>query len=230
MRKHRVYHAPLEPIITLSMLESEHLRVLRVNIGDQVSVFDGAGLEATATVQTLEPLVMLHLGEIRSVNLEPPQPVTLCIALLKGDKLADVVRGATELGVENVQLLVTDHADAREIGAQKLERLRRIALEAAKQCGRNVIPNVLEPLRIRDLEPVVCGIVAHPRSSVLVRDAVQWDAPVALATGPEGGFSSAEIATLERLGFKTVTLGVRILRAETAPIALLGALIAGEGF
>ena len=230
MRKHRVHHAPLEPAITLSQLESDHLRVLRVNIGDEISVFDGAGLEATGTIEALEPLVTLHLGEIRSVNLEPPQPVTLCIALLKSDKLADVVRGATELGVANVQLLVTDHADAREIGTQKLERLRRIASEAAKQCGRNVIPSVLEPVRIRDLEPVVCGVVAHPRSSVLVRDAVTWDAPISVATGPEGGFSSGEIATLERLGFTTVTLGVRILRAETAPIALLGALIAGEGF
>lgn len=230
MRKHRVHHAPLEPIITLSQLESDHLRVLRVNIGDTVSVFNGAGLEASATVQTLEPLVTLHLGQMHSVNLEPPQPVTLCIALLKGDKLADVVRGATELGVASVQLLVTDHADAREIGAQKLERLRRIANEAAKQCGRNVIPSVLEPLRIRDLGAVTCGVVAHPRSNVLPRDIVHWDAPISVATGPEGGFSSGEMATLERLGFSAVTLGVRILRAETAPIALLGALIAGEGF
>ena len=230
MRKHRVHHAPLEPVITLSSLESEHLRVLRVNIGDAVSVFDGTGLEASATVQTLEPLVTLHLAEIRSVNLEPPQPVTLCIALLKGDKLADVVRGATELGVGSVQLLITDHADARDIGAQKLERLRRIAGEAAKQCGRNVIPSVLEPLRIRDLGTVQCGVVAHPRSSILVREIVTWDKPISVATGPEGGFSSLEIATLERLGFTAVTLGVRILRAETAPIALLGALIAGEGF
>ncbi len=230
MRKHRVHHAPLEPVITLSQLESEHLRVLRVNIGDAVNVFDGAGLEATGAIASLEPLVTLRLGEVRSVNLEPPRAVTLCIALLKGDKLADVVRGATELGVSSVQLLITDHADAREIGMQKLERLRRIASEAAKQCGRSVIPSVLEPLRIRDLEAVQCGVVAHPRSSLLVRDAVTWDAPVAVATGPEGGFSNPEIATLERLGFKTVTLGVRILRAETAPIALLGALIAGEGF
>jgi 16S rRNA (uracil1498-N3)-methyltransferase len=230
MRKHRVHHAPLEPSIALSQLEGDHLRVLRVNVGDEISVFDGAGLEAIGMIEALEPIITLRLGEIRSVNLEPPQPVTLCIALLKGDKLADVVRGATELGVANVQLLVTDHADAREIGAQKLERLRRIAGEAAKQCGRNVIPTVLEPVRIRDLEPVERGVVAHPRSSVLMRDVATWDAPISVATGPEGGFSRDEIAALERLGFTAVTLGVRILRAETAPIALLGALIAGEGF
>ena len=229
MRKHRVYHAPLEPTITLSHFESDHLRVLRVVIGDKVSVFDGAGLEATGIIESLEPLIRLRLGEVNAVNREPPHAVTLCIALLKSDKLADVVRGATELGVACVQLLVTDHSDAREIGAQKLERLRRVANEAAKQCGRNVIPSVLEPVRIRDLGAVQRGVVAHPRSSVLLRDAVTWNSPISVATGPEGGFSDAEIAILERLGFTAVTLGVRILRAETAPIALLGALIAGEG-
>ena len=229
MRKHRVHHAPLESTITLSHFESDHLRVLRVVIGDKVSVFDGAGLEATGIIESLEPLIRLRLGEVNAVNREPPHAVTLCIALLKSDKLADVVRGATELGVACVQLLVTDHSDAREIGAQKLERLRRVANEAAKQCGRNVIPSVLEPVRIRDLGAVQRGVVAHPHSSVLLRDAVTWNSPISVATGPEGGFSDAEIAILERLGFKAVTLGVRILRAETAPIALLGALIAGEG-
>jgi 16S rRNA (uracil1498-N3)-methyltransferase len=229
MRPHRAHHPTLEPQLTLSALESEHLRVLRARIGDAVTVFDGAGRESDAKIVTLEPFVTLHLLEIRAVNLEPPQPVTLAIALLKGDKLAEVVRGATELGVSTIQLLVTHHADAKDIGAQKLERLRRIALEASKQCGRSVVPSVLEPVKLRDLELAGVGIVAHPRSSRLPREVVLWDAPVSIATGPEGGFSSVEIEGLEARGFRTVTLGKRILRAETAPIALLGALVAGEG-
>ncbi len=215
--------------MTLSPAESEHLRVLRAKPGDAVTVFDGAGLEAEARIVTLEPFVTLKLAEITVVNLEPPQPVTLAVALLKGDKLVDVVRAATELGAARFQLLVTDHADAREIGAQKLERLRRVALEAAKQCGRSLIPEILNPIRPRDLEAVPCGLVAHPGSSRLPREAVGWDAPVTVATGPEGGFSDAEIELLVARGFQTVTLGKRILRAETAPVALLGALLAGEG-
>jgi 16S rRNA (uracil1498-N3)-methyltransferase len=229
MRAHRAHHTPLEATVTLSAEESEHLRVLRANVGDAVTVFDGAGLEALGKILSLEDQVTLELEPPAAVSLEPPQPVTLAVALLKGDKLAEVVRGATELGVARVQLLITDHADARDIGAQKLERLRRIALEAAKQCGRGVVPEVLEPIKPRDLELDGVGLVAHPRSSRLPRDAVHWNVPVTLATGPEGGFSRLEITILEQMGFVTVTLGQRILRAETAPIALLGAIIAGEG-
>jgi 16S rRNA (uracil1498-N3)-methyltransferase len=230
MRAHRAHHAPLEVNVTLSPEESEHLHVLRANVGDAVTVFDGAGFEANGRILSLEPHVTLELEAPKAVSLEPPQQVTLAVALLKGDKLTEVVRGATELGVARVQLLITDHADARDIGAQKLERLRRIALEAAKQCGRGVVPEVLEPIKLRDLTLNGAGLVAHPKSSRLPRDAVNWDAPVIVATGPEGGFSSLEIAALERMGFVMVTLGRRILRAETAPIALLGAIVAGEGY
>jgi 16S rRNA (uracil1498-N3)-methyltransferase len=229
VRSHRAHHPTLEPNLTLSALESEHLRVLRARIGDVVTVFDGTGLEAEARIVALEPLVQLALGSPRAMNFEPPRPVTLAIALLKGDKLAEVVRAATELGVSAFQLLVTDHADAKAIGAQKLERLRRIALEASKQCGRSVVPSVLEPVKLRDFEWSGVGIVAHPRSSRLPRETLDWTSPVTVITGPEGGFSSAEIQRLEARGVSAVTLGKRILRAETAPIALLGALIAGEG-
>jgi 16S rRNA (uracil1498-N3)-methyltransferase len=204
--------------------------VLRASVGDEVTVFDGAGLEAIGRILSLEPQVTLELEAPKPVSLEPPQQVTLAVALLKGDKLAEVVRGATELGVARVQLLVTDHADVRDIGVQKLERLRRIAVEAAKQCGRGLVPEVLEPIKLRDLELNGVGLVAHPRSTRLPREAVTWDSSVTVATGPEGGFSSLEISALERLGFVTVTLGQRILRAETAPIALLGAIVAGEGY
>lgn len=229
MRAHRAHHTPLSATVTLSPEESEHLRVLRASVGDAVTVFDGAGLEASGRILSLEAQVTLELGPPKPVSLEPPQSVTLAVALLKGDKLAEVVRGATELGVARVQLLITDHADAKDIGTQKLERLRRIALEASKQCGRGIVPEVLEPIKLRDLELNGVGLVAHPRSTRLPRETVNWDSPVTVATGPEGGFSSLEITALERLGFVAVTLGQRILRAETAPIALLGAIVAGEG-
>ena len=229
MRAHRAHHTPLSATVTLSPEESEHLRVLRASVGDAVTVFDGAGLEASGRILSLEAQVTLELGPPKPVSLEPPQSVTLAVALLKGDKLAEVVRGATELGVARVQLLITDHADAKDIGTQKLERLRRIALEASKQCGRGIVPEVLEPIKLRDLELNGVGLVAHPRSTRLPRETVNWDSPVTVATGPEGGFSSLEITALERLGFMTVTLGRRILRAETAPTALLGAIVAGEG-
>jgi 16S rRNA (uracil1498-N3)-methyltransferase len=216
--------------IQLSGREFDHLRVLRAGVGDRVTVFDGAGLEAEAVIIGVSEFsMMLEVGEPHAVSLETPQPVTLAVALLKGDKLAEVVRACTELGVSQFQLLITEFGDVREIGAQKLKRLRRIALEAAKQCRRSTVPDVFEPIKIAGLPSVACGLVAHPGSSVRAREIVGWDASVTVATGPEGGFSGAEITFLEQKGFVAVGLGPRILRAETAPIALVASITAGEG-
>jgi 16S rRNA (uracil1498-N3)-methyltransferase len=231
MRSHRAFIAKLEPVVKLSGSEASHLRVLRANVGDLVTLFNGAGLEADAKIMVLEDFsIILEVGETRVVNLEPPQEIALAIALLKGDKLSEVVRAATELGVSSFQLLITEHADVKEIGAQKLERLQRVALEASKQCRRAVTPLVLSAIKLKQLTSVVCGLVAHPGSSLKPREALNWDLPVTIATGPEGGFSRAEIEFLKSRGFQTVGLGPRILRAETAPIAILGALTAGEGY
>jgi 16S rRNA (uracil1498-N3)-methyltransferase len=231
MRSHRAFVQKLEPVAKLTGSEAAHLRVLRAGVGDTVTLFDGAGLEADAKILTLEDFtITLEVGESRVVNLEPPQEITLAVALLKGDKLSEVVRAGTELGVSRFLLLITEHADVKDIGAQKLERLQRVALEASKQCRRAVTPLVLSPIKLRQLEPVACGLVAHPGSSLKPREAINWDTPITIATGPEGGFSSLEIEWLEAKGFQTVGLGPRILRAETAPIAILGALTAGEGY
>jgi 16S rRNA (uracil1498-N3)-methyltransferase len=227
MRPHRAFHPTLETTVVLNATEAAHLRVLRAQVGDVLTVFDGAGLEAQATILESGERYVLHLEPPKKSSLEPPQPITLAIALLKADKLADVVRSATELGVARVQLLQTQHAQAKEIGAQKLERLRRIAAEAAKQCQRTVIPEILEPIGLAGLSAP--GIVAHPHSSRLPREAVQWDAPFCVVCGPEGGFSNREVELLQAQGMVRVTLGQRILRAETAALALVSSLTAAEG-
>ncbi|MEY4529895.1 MAG: hypothetical protein RLZZ156_616 [Deinococcota bacterium] len=229
MRPHRTFHPQLEPVIQISGLEANHLRVLRAKIGDSLTVFNGTGLEANGIILEVTDLqITVQLETATESNLETPQPITLAIALLKADKLSDVVRAATELGVSSIQLLMTQHSEVREIGAQKLERLRRIATEAAKQCQRNVIPSILEPRRVQDLNAP--AIVAHPHSSVLPREAITWDAPFTIISGPEGGFSSQEIMLLEQKGITRVSLGKRILRAETAAVALLSSLTAAEGY
>jgi 16S rRNA (uracil1498-N3)-methyltransferase len=97
VRSHRAFVAKLEPVITLTGREFDHLRVLRASIGDHVTVFDGAGFEADSKIISNDEIsITLELGEIRAVTLEPPQAITLAIGLLKADKLADVVRACTE--------------------------------------------------------------------------------------------------------------------------------------
>ena len=224
---HRVKVAALARVMPLSVAESQHLRVLRLRPGATLQVFDGQGAEADATLIRLdEGGAMLELGEAVHNDRETPQPVTLAVALLKGDKLSDVVRAATELGVSAVQLTVTARADAREIGAQKLERLNRVAQEAAKQSRRNVIPPVLAPIPLAGVPLTGQVFVAQPGSNTRLTDVLDWSAPVTLITGPEGGLTDAEVARLVAGGAHAVTLGPRILRAETAPVALLGAIAA----
>lgn len=224
---HRVKVAALAPQMSLGPRELRHLRVLRLSEGDTVRVFDGAGGEAEATVAQLTELGgLLTLGEPLAAGSETPQPVTLAVALLKGDKLADVVRAGTELGVGRFRLLQTQHADVPEIGPAKLERLRRVAGEAARQSRRALVPAVDAPIPLAQLTLDGQGFVAHPGSTERLSEHLHWNAPLTLVTGPEGGFAEEEVDALTARGFTPVTLGPRILRAQTAPLALLGAIAA----
>ncbi|WP_261664618.1 16S rRNA (uracil(1498)-N(3))-methyltransferase [Deinococcus sp. Marseille-Q6407] len=227
MRLTRVRVPELAAEMTLSGSEAHHLSVMRLGAGDPLLVFDGRGREARAELLTLDSLrATLRLVEEMPGTPETPQPVTLAVALLKGDKLADVVRAATELGVASIQLLVTAHADVRDIGANKLARLNRIAAEASKQSRRAVTPAVLPPIPLPALSWEGQAYVAHPYVHDLLADQLHWESPVTLLTGPEGGFSEAEMEALLARGARGVVLGPRILRAETAPVALLGAIAA----
>ncbi|ADV68269.1 16S rRNA (uracil(1498)-N(3))-methyltransferase [Deinococcus maricopensis] len=224
---HRVKVDALTPEMSVPAREWRHLRVLRLRAGDTIRVFDGRGAEAEATVSALhEGGATLTLGASVEGAAETPQPVTLAIALLKGDKLADVTRAATELGVARIQLLTSRYADVPDIGPAKLERLRRIALEASKQSRRAVTPDVLAPIPVTQLRADGPAFIAHPGTHARLTDHLTWDAPVTVVSGPEGGWTDAEVTHLERAGFTPVTLGPRILRAETAPLALLGAIVA----
>lgn len=226
----RIRVVALTPRMDLGPREARHLHVLRLRVGDALRVFDGQGAEAEAWIAELDAArAVLTLGEALGGAAETPFPLTLAAALLKGDKLSDVVRAATELGVARVQLLVTARADARDIGAQKLLRLQRVAEEASKQSRRAVVPEVRAPLSLADFRWEGQLFVAQPGSASRIMALLDWGAPVTVLTGPEGGLTDAEVAELTGRGAHAVTLGPRILRAETAPVALLGAIAAAGG-
>jgi 16S rRNA (uracil1498-N3)-methyltransferase len=231
MRPHRALVPHLSPEIELRGREAHHLlEVLRARPGDVVTVFDGKGLEGRAVVERVEEgFLWLRLEQSWEASREVGVALELYVALLKGDALAEVVRAATELGVTRIVPVVSVHSVAKEMGAHKLERLRRIAVEAAKQSGRTVVPVVAEPIPLKQIPQVEQGFVAHVGAELRVRDVLEPGKPISLATGPEGGFSPQEVEFLTRRGFRPVTLGRRILRAETAPLALLALVTAGEG-
>jgi len=231
VRPHRAFVPELSDQLWIEGREAHHLlEVLRARPGDRLTLFDGRGNEALAeVVEVGEGRLRVRTLEKKAVRREPDAPVTLYLALLKGEKLADAVRMGTELGVSRFVLLVTRHAVAKTIRRQKLERLRRIAIEAAKQSGRTLLPAVEGPIPLSRVPGVEQGLLAHPEATLRVSEVYQPDRPVALAVGPEGGFAEDEVALLRSRGFTPVTLGRRILKAETAACALVALVTAAYG-
>jgi 16S rRNA (uracil1498-N3)-methyltransferase len=224
--------------------------VLRLRPGDTLTLLDGGGGEYSATVaQIARREVTVSLGERQEGLANPTPPLTLCIGMLKAAKLETVLQKGVELGVATFQPLITERSVslAEELSATRRRRYETIVAEALEQCGGAWLPDLREPLPLVEaLTLVPSGAVAlipweqvkdQPLSSALRRLRAQrhitglW-----LFVGPEGGFSAAEIAMAHEHGALPVTLGRRILRAETAAIAAvtltldaLGALDAGPG-
>ena len=233
MRVHRVHVPDLRAgELTLTGKEAKHLaQVLRARPGDKVAAFDGRGLEAQGEILESDSFrVTLSLGEPKPSEVEASLKITLAVGLLKGDKLTGVVRQGTELGVSAFQFFSSQFGDVPDLSKNKLERLRRVAQEAAKQSGRSVVPTVEEAVRLEDLTLDTLALVAHPTASQTLSKVSRNgnSSAVILITGPEGGLSEAEVERLAGKGAVPVRLGARILRAETAPIALAAALLLPE--
>lgn len=232
MRRHRIYLKSLTPgTVTVRGDEARHLiQVLRVKPGSLITAFDGAGLESQGMVTAVDDLqLLLELGDPTPSQLEAQVDITLAVALLKGDRLSEVVRQATELGVNRFRLFISAYCEVRQLSANKHARLKRIAKEAAKQCRRSVIPEVIDPVPLAELPLSPVTMVAHPFASATLRDALpETPDELTLMTGPEGGFSDDEVRQLEQRGAIAVRLGARILRSDTAPVALTAALLLPE--
>ena len=212
VRRHRVRVDDLaEGERVLRGATAHHLaRVLRARPGAPIAAFDGAGSEALGTILAVDADgVLVDLQAPRPAATEPDRSVTLAPALLKGDKLADVVRMATELGVVAVRPVRTRRCDATELSPARLARWRRVAEEAARQCGRARVPEVAEAVRLDDLAWTGVLLVADPHAEATLADAVaeleDASAPddgeprqVTVVTGPEGGLTPEEVAGLGR--------------------------------
>jgi 16S rRNA (uracil1498-N3)-methyltransferase len=208
--------------VTLTADEARHLReVLRLKPGDEVSVFDGEGKEFRArVVQARRESAELELQkEIEAARPESPLRITLAVALLKGEKFDLVVQKATELGVARFVPLITRYADIKlrdEADANKrVARWQRIALEAAKQCGRAVVPEVSAPQPFGSVLKIPCLLFSEKGGRGLTQ--IETDEITAII-GSEGGWSDEELDDARAAGVEIVTLGGRILRAETAAI------------
>src|SRR5215213_4152275 len=213
--------------VTLAADEARHLRdVLRLKPGDEVYVFDGLGREfRCSVVSTKRDSAELRIeAEVQPAKPESQLQLNLCVALLKGEKFDLVVQKATELGVKKVTPLITRYADIHLRDAadatKRVARWQRIALEAAKQSGRAFVPEISLPVAFQPaLEIEGVGVMFSGRGGDGL-DTLPATRSITALVGSEGGWADEEIEAARAREFHIVTLGGRILRAETAAIAV----------
>lgn len=200
-------------------------RVRRLATGARLVAFDPAArLEADAEIVAAGTVVRLRLEPPRPARNVPARAVTVVQAAGKGGKIDDVLRDATELGATRFVVAVAERSVRRP--EAQAARWRRVAVEAARQCGRGDVPDIVGPVPFTE----AVALAAAPISLLLDPTGQPLRAlgagPIALAVGPEGGFSPAEIAAATQLGYRVVSLGPFVLRTETACAAALGAIAA----
>jgi 16S rRNA (uracil1498-N3)-methyltransferase len=219
--------------VTLGPDEARHAHdVLRLEAGDEIFVFDGEGQEYRCSIAELtsRSAALDVLENVQPASPESPLDLTLAVALLKGEKFDLVVQKATELGVTRLTPLTTARADVRirePDARKKADRWARIAFESAKQCGRAQLMLVDRPMNLdeffRSITDVRLRFTYTARDGDPHADLAKMElkkACIVAMIGPEGGWTDDELKQATANDCKIVTIGGRILRAETAAIAV----------
>ncbi|HCE41814.1 MAG: 16S rRNA (uracil(1498)-N(3))-methyltransferase [Alcanivorax sp.] len=221
--------------VTLGAGPSHHIaKVLRMNPGDELTLFNGRGGEWSAVLESVgKKSVTARPLAFHERDRTAPVPVTLGLPLIKGDRMDYALQKATELGVAAIRVLDTERTEVRlkgERAAKKADHWWQVVISACEQCGLNRPPALDGPLPLKDFLAAADGLalIAHPGEAPLEAAALRDATAVTLLTGPEGGFSDPELAAARAAGFLPFALGERVLRAETAPVALLASLWAGR--
>jgi len=231
----RVPLASLEPGDRLLDANTAHYvtRVRRMLPGTRFVAFDPqAREEADAELVELNlTSVVVRVGALRPATVLPAREVSLIQCVGKADKLDAVVRDATELDATAILPAISARSVATRASDTALVRLRRIALDAARQCGRGDVPRVDRPAPLADVlraQAAELRLLLHPSAALRASSALEQlgaATSVALAIGPEGGFADDEVAAAMHAGFLPVRLGASVLRTETVAAAMLGALL-----
>ena len=226
--------APLATGLALSLPAgaARHVQVLRLQPGDVITLFNGEGGEFDATVTRMgRSDVDVEVGAHRAVEREAARAVHLLAGITANERMDWLVEKATELGVASITPLVAERSVLKlkgERAEKKLAHWQGVAVAAAEQCGRNRVPTVHPAVTLAEWvkkappgERWVLSLSDGTRPLAHVHNAVQSPTPVTVLSGPEGGLSPAEESAALAAGFVPVSLGPRVLRAETAPLAVL---------
>ena len=219
--------------------DARHIaKVLRMRPGEEITLCDTQGFDYRCLLEEVAPAeVCARVLERRTSESECRAEIVLYQALPKGDKLDFIVQKATELGVSAVVPVLTEHCVSRpdaKAMKNKTERLQRIALEAAKQCGRGKIPQI-RPLEtfleaVTGMKQAHTAILCYEKATAPLSGMVEAGAStIALMVGSEGGFAPEEAHFAEEQGVRLASLGKRILRCETAPVSALSVILCKTG-
>lgn len=220
--------------VNLSPEDTRHaIGVLRLRIGDRVALFDGCGMEAEGEiVECRKSQVSVLVADAKSVCRELANRLDLYVSLPKGDRQKQLVDMLVQLGVHSLTPLVCERSVAQPTD-NAVERLRRVVVETSKQCGRNQLMVVQPPVVLANLVRSEFGqqedslrFFAHPYGSftdvlaIVQSTSAEQRLSAGVMVGPEGGFSEEEADLLRNARWRQVSLGSRILRVETAAIAI----------
>lgn len=223
-----------EETAVLSAEDSKHVsQVLRMKPGDIAVICDGRGTDFLGRLESSAGECVLRIIEKSANQAEPSVHLRLFQAMPKGDKMDFIVQKAVECGASEIIPFFSKRCVSRPDKKQlvkKTERWRRIAYEAAKQCGRGIIPAVGETVDISALPDMITagntGILFYECADTPLREAVKrFSGNIDIVIGSEGGFERGEAERLTEAGLAAVSLGKRILRCETAPIAAISILM-----
>lgn len=243
MREVRLFvDVPLAPDADLPLPRdaAQHaLRVLRLQAGDFVTLFNGDGRQYPARLVTADPrAASVHMETVEAPARESPLRVTLLQSLARGEKMDWIIQKATELGAARILPVTSERSEVRLDGTRSEKRLdhwRLVAIAACEQCGRNVVPEISAPgsleacLAAHPQAGAEVRWMLHPGGTARLRNSGSIATDVMLAVGPEGGFGDDDLAVLRHAGFEALALGPRILRTETAGLAAMAALQAVQG-
>lgn len=233
----RFFTGPLEgPDALLTGADAAHIsRSLRLRPGEEITLCDGQGTDYQGRIRSVGETVEVEILSRHPSESEPSVRVTLYQACPKGDKLETIIQKSVELGVYAIVPVLTDRCVSRPDKAsmaKKLARYQKIALEAAKQSGRGIIPTVHPLLTLKEAAEKAPGsrLVFYEKGGQRLCDLVKGtETEISLFVGSEGGFSPEEIAFLVEKGIRPATLGSRILRCETAPVCGLAVVLSLTG-
>lgn len=230
----RFFVGEVLPVTEITGDEFKHaVQVLRVSVGESVLLSDNTGYEYAGRISAVgKKSFTVEVEDKRFGDKDAKTPVTLICGYLKGDKTEYVVQKAVELGVSKIVVFSSEYSSAY-MNENKLDRLRRVAVEAAKQCGRATYPEVL-------YEDNFASAIAHGSGAenkifaceFAGADSVDFTSvsgSTVIVIGSEGGFSRKEAEIAAEAGYKTLWLGKRILRADTAGIVVTGLVMRALG-